>query len=241
MVQEFVAAYQRVRVAEGFAPSDPTFIAALPFRDLSGKNRAIWRTRALHYLLTRLCLASIRRGGRVLDLGAGNGWMARRLCGRFQVTALDVDGGPSALGALRGAPVACVRAELERLPFGDGRFDAVVAAAAIHYTSDLPETLRQVARVLAPGGVFMLTDSPVYPDAVARARAARRTEDYFRGRGEPLLARRYHALTRAEIDGQGLFRFVTLAPGIALRAAIAAGVRGQPAGARLPVLFGRRR
>jgi SAM-dependent methyltransferase len=240
-VREFVEAYQRVRLAEGFASTDPAFAAALPFRDLSGKNRAVWRVRALHYLLTRLCLRVVPGVRRVLDLGAGNGWMARRLAGRFDVVAMDIDAGPTSLGGLRDSPVPPVRGELERLPFRDGCFDAVVAAAALHYSSDVAETLREVARVLSPRGVLVITDSPIYPDAIARARAARRTQEYYRVRGEPLLASRYHAFTRSELDGQNQFRFVTLAAGASLRGTFAARFRGAPRGARLPVLFGWRR
>jgi len=240
-VREFVEAYERVRLVEGFASADPAFAAALPFRDLTGKNRAIWRVRALHYLVTRLCLCAIPGVRRVLDLGAGNGWLARRLAGRFDVVAMDIDAGPTSLGALRGGAVPPVRAELERLPFRDGCFDAVVAAAALHYSSDAAETFREVARVLSPRGVLVVADSPVYPDAIARARAARRTQEYYRQRGEPLLASRYHAFTRAELDGQNQFRFVTLAAGASLRGSFAARFRGAPRGARFPVLLGWRR
>jgi SAM-dependent methyltransferase len=240
-VREFVEAYERVRLAEGFASADPAFADALPFRDLTGKNRGVWRLRALHYLIARLCLRVIPGVRRVLDLGAGNGWLARRLVRRFDVVALDLDGGPTALGALRGTAVGRVRGELERLPFGDGRFDAVVAAAALHYTSDAAETFREVARVLQPRGVLLIADSPIYPDAITRARAARRTQEYYVNRGEPLLATRYHAFTRAELDGQAQFRFVTVAAGASLRGTLAARLRGAPRGARLPVLLGWRR
>src|SRR6185369_4161183 len=78
-VRELVEAYQRVRLADGFASPDPAFAEALPFRDLTGRNRQVWRVRALHYLITRLCLTVAPGLQRVLDLGAGNGWLARRL------------------------------------------------------------------------------------------------------------------------------------------------------------------
>src|SRR5262245_16329022 len=37
----FVEAYRRVRTAEGFADPDPAYVAALPFRDLSGRQTAV--------------------------------------------------------------------------------------------------------------------------------------------------------------------------------------------------------
>jgi SAM-dependent methyltransferase len=240
-LREFVEAYRRVRAAEGLASDDPAVVAALPFRDLTGRNRALWRARALHYLGIRACLRAIPWVSRVLDLGAGNGWMARRLARRFQVTALDADAGPAALGALGASPVLRVRGELGALPFAGGSFDAVVAAASLHYAPDVAETLREVARVLVPRGVLLLADSPVYADAIARARAAQRTAAYYASLGEPQLAARYGGLTRAELEGPGLFRFVTLAPGISVRGTIGAFRRHEPPGARLPLLIGWRR
>jgi ubiquinone/menaquinone biosynthesis C-methylase UbiE len=240
-VREFVEAYRRVRAAEGFADGDPAYAAALPFRDLSGRQRAVWRVRAVHYLVMRLCLQAVAEGSRVLDLGAGNGWMARRLARRFRVTALDVDGGPAALGALRGTPVSCVRGELDRLPFADASFDVVVAAASLHHAADVGDVQREVARILRAGGLFIVADSPVYTDAIARGRAARRTESYYREQGEPLLAACYRGLVRSELDGPGLFRFLTLVPGVSLRASLAALRHREPGGARFPVLLGWRR
>jgi hypothetical protein len=56
-----------------------------------------------------------------------------------------------------------------------------------------------------------------------------------------LLARRYGGLTREELDGSGLFRFITMMPGLSLRRAIGAALHRPTEGARLPVLIGWRR
>src|SRR3954468_14026039 len=77
-VREFVESYRRLRLAEGVASADPRSARQLPFRDLTGRNRGIWRIRAVHYALIRGCLALLPRSERVLDLGSGNGWPARR-------------------------------------------------------------------------------------------------------------------------------------------------------------------
>jgi len=240
-LRDFIAGYRRVRRVEGFATADAAAVAALPFRDLSGTNRAIWRVRALHYLQIRACLELIPGIRRVLDLGAGNGWLARRLSGRYQATALDVDDGPTALGAIAGAPFHRVCGELDHLPFAAGRFEAVVVAAALHHSSNVGVALGEVARVLVPRGVMLLADSPFYADDAAREGGALRTAAYYASLGEGELASRYAGLTRAEIEAPGLFRFVTLAPGISLRAAMASRRRGRPPGARLPLLLGLRR
>jgi 2-polyprenyl-6-hydroxyphenyl methylase/3-demethylubiquinone-9 3-methyltransferase len=45
-----------------------------------------------------------------------------------------------------------VRGRLERLPFADSAFDAVVAADVLEHVTDLPAVVGELARVLAPGG-----------------------------------------------------------------------------------------
>ena len=101
--------------------------------------------------------------------------MARRLAPSFRVTALDVDGGDAGLGSLRDRRVARVVGDLEALPLRAGSFDAVIAAATLHYAVDLSGALAEAGRVLRPGGLLIIADSPVYADAVARDDAWQRT------------------------------------------------------------------
>jgi SAM-dependent methyltransferase len=239
-LRSFVRDYRRVRFAEGYASTDPEFARRLPFRDVTGRNRGAWRIRALHYLLIRAALGALPGIRRVLDLGAGNGWMARRLAGAFRVTALDVDGGDTGLGAIDDARVARVAGDLEALPLRAGSFDAVIAAAALHYALDVPAALAEAARVLRPGGLLVVADSPVYADAGARAEAWERTRAHYTAFGAAPLADRYRGLTRAELDGAGWFRFVTVTPGFGWRAALRPW-RARRRDARLPVLFGWKR
>src|SRR3954471_17076487 len=83
-LRNFVDDYRRVREAEGFALADPDRVRRLPFRDPTGRNTAAWRIRAVHCLAIRAALAVIPGMERILDLGAGNGWMSRRLAGSFR-------------------------------------------------------------------------------------------------------------------------------------------------------------
>lgn len=240
-IRQFVEDYRRLRLAEGFASTDPAFARQLPFRDTTGRNVAAWRVRAWHYLLLRAGLAALPDARRVLDVGAGNGWLARRLTPAYRVTAIDVDASAAGLGAIDDPRIGRVRAELEALPFDDGKFDVVIVAAALHYAVELTRALREMARVLRRGGVLVIADSPFYPDALGRERAWRRTLDYYERAGVAHLARRYRGLTRAELDGCGLFRFLTVSPGFESWRAVLAPLRGRESPARLPVLFGWKR
>jgi SAM-dependent methyltransferase len=240
-VRRFVVAYRDLRLTQGFASTDPRYARRLPFRDTTGRNADIWRTRALHYMIIRAGIALLPRVDRVLDAGAGNGWLSRRLAGSYRVTAIDVDATDTGLGSLIAPGVGRVCGELEALPIRTESFDVVIAAAAVHYSANLPGVLTEMARVLRRGGVLILADSPLYPDARSRDRAWGRTVDYYQEVGHPELARRYRGLTRAELDDCGLFRFVALSPGFDRWQSAFDRLRGRPVGVRLPVLFGWKR
>jgi SAM-dependent methyltransferase len=244
-VRQFVTDYRRVRLTEGFVSTDPEFAQQLPFRDATGRNTATWRVRARHYLIMRAVLSLMPGVRRVLDLGAGNGWLSRRLSGRYRVTSLDLDAGETGLAALKDPRVGRICGDLEALPVRDGAFDVVIAAASMHYSTHHERVLAETARVLRRGGLFILADSPVYADAASRDRAWQRTLSHYQRAGYPELARRYQGLTAAELADNPWFRFATVSPGVgSWKAALehlAGRFWGRARGARLPVLLGWKR
>ncbi len=99
-------------------------------------------------------------GDAALDLGCGSGVLLPALLGRFSRVA-GVDLSPD---MIRAVPAAVAeRAELavapmERIPFDDKTFDAVVCRGALHHAASLPETLAEIRRVLRPGGRLRLSE-----------------------------------------------------------------------------------
>jgi 2-polyprenyl-6-hydroxyphenyl methylase/3-demethylubiquinone-9 3-methyltransferase len=95
------------------------------------------------------------RGRVVLDAGCGGGLVARELAAAG-ATVVGLDRSLGSLGvARRAVKVGAFRptqGRLERLPFADGAFDAVVAADVLEHVPDLPAAVAELARVLAPGG-----------------------------------------------------------------------------------------
>ena len=105
------------------------------------------------------------RGRRVLELGCGAAAGARWLAGQgAEVTGLDLSAGMlrhAAMAAQRsGVRVPLVQADALALPFRDAVFDVVCTAfGAIPFVADSGAVMREVARVLRPGGrwVFATT------------------------------------------------------------------------------------
>lgn len=97
-------------------------------------------------------LAAVRplTGRRVLDVGAGDGRLARALRGAgAHVVAVDPD--PDMAGLAAGLP---------DLPFEDGAFDVVVACFVLNHVDDPRASAAELARVTAPGGRVVATTWP---------------------------------------------------------------------------------
>jgi ubiquinone/menaquinone biosynthesis C-methylase UbiE len=96
---------------------------------------------------------------RVLDVGTGEGQLARRLSASgAAVVGVDPTMAQIEEAARRGGGPTYVRSGAAALPFSDGSFDAVVACLVFEHIDDVDDAIGEVARVLEPGGrlVFFL-------------------------------------------------------------------------------------
>ncbi|HEX2203316.1 MAG TPA: class I SAM-dependent methyltransferase [Longimicrobium sp.] len=105
--------------------------------------------------------------GDVLDVGTGTGALFPRLraWGASARVCVGLDPSPAMLrravarvGDAPSAAMAPVAGAAEALPFADGSFDTVVSTSALHYWTDAGGALREVRRVLRPGGRVLLLD-----------------------------------------------------------------------------------
>jgi ubiquinone/menaquinone biosynthesis C-methylase UbiE len=153
-------------------------------------------------------------GKRVLEIGCGRGgfaaWLARHPAAPRQVVAADFSptavAKAAAFGASQGlANVEWTVADIQKLdPFADGEFDTVFSCETIEHVPDPPLAVRQLARVLKPGGRLYLT-TPNYMSSMGLYRAY----CWARGRtwdegGQPLCQLTMTPRTRRWVTRAGL-------------------------------------
>ncbi len=162
----FISEYETIRRLEGRRSSNSSYYRALPFADLSGRFSADWKIRAASF---RLLEKIVPLNSRIIDLGAGNGWLSNRLTSHgCQVHAVDLllneeDG----LGAWRHYEnkFTPVQAEFIRLPFQDDFASLTIFNASFHYSENYEESLTEAMRVTQNSGKIVIMDSPVYHHA----------------------------------------------------------------------------
>jgi ubiquinone/menaquinone biosynthesis C-methylase UbiE len=98
-------------------------------------------------------------GARLLEVGCGPAafWEANgdRIDPTWRLTLTDFS--PGMIGAARrvlGDRAEFLVADVQQLPFPDGTFDVVLANHMLYHVPDRPKALREIARVLVPGGAF---------------------------------------------------------------------------------------
>lgn len=111
----------------------------------------------------------LAQGSRILDLGCGAGVIAEDLVrAGMKVTAMDLSAEmvARARDRLRGAAaddVLVLRGDCERLPFGDGEFDAVVCLGVISFLTSNQPVLSEIRRVMRDHGTLLLAVRNKHP------------------------------------------------------------------------------
>ena len=180
-IEPFIEQYRHVREQDGYRAQSPEYYRRLPDVSPDHSQYAEWRIRRETF--DALCQRVLPQVGRapltVLDLGAGNGWIAHRLArlGHHTVAVDLIDDEEDGLGAWTHYNVSfvCVRADFDRLPFAPEQFDLVVFTGSLHYSPNVTATVGEAVRLLAPAGVIVALDSPTFRgDEDGRAMVAER-------------------------------------------------------------------
>jgi demethylmenaquinone methyltransferase/2-methoxy-6-polyprenyl-1,4-benzoquinol methylase len=142
-----------VTARELFSPLGPTYDRYA--RLLSFGQDPRWR----RFLVSRVPPTAMR----VLDVATGTAAVAIELAraepGR---TVVGIDQSPEMLAVARertrGLPIELHEGRAESLPFADGEFDALTFTYLLRYVDDPHATMRELARVVRPGGVIAMQE-----------------------------------------------------------------------------------
>ncbi len=116
--------------------------------------------RKLEQVLTRY-LDGLPDGSRLLDVGCGTGQLLRRLGGRFHRAGCDPAEEMIRRARERNPGVELRVATAESLPYEDAAFDAALCIEVMRYLADPEPALGELARVLRPGGLALVTFAPL--------------------------------------------------------------------------------
>ena len=136
---------RRQHALDLFAPLGPTYDRTAAVLSFGQDPR--WR---------RFLVSRIPAGARVLDVATGTGAVAAELLTRgCTVVGLDQSAGMLAVARERlDGRAELVEGSADALPFGDGEFEALTFTYLLRYVDDPAVTLRELARVVAPGGAI---------------------------------------------------------------------------------------
>jgi demethylmenaquinone methyltransferase/2-methoxy-6-polyprenyl-1,4-benzoquinol methylase len=119
-----------------------------------------------------------RPDDRVLDVATGTGLVAQALARRYGCTVVGLDQSEAMLDGARariardpelGERISLVSGQAESLPFPDQAFDHLTFTYLLRYVDDPAATLRELARVVRPGGRVASLEFAVPPSPVWRA------------------------------------------------------------------------
>jgi ubiquinone/menaquinone biosynthesis C-methylase UbiE len=162
-----------VRIREGHAR------AAFP--DQAGwlKMLKLQLPRFIPFLVSK---CGIEFRGRVLEIGAGGAWLSAELSKLPRVVEIVVtdvsakllkEDAPKVFRLLEANTSKIIRvpADFHQLNFPDNSFDFVVSSAVLHDAANIVQALREVKRVLKPGGQYIAIREPVWPLMKIKSRA----------------------------------------------------------------------
>jgi len=113
-----------------------------------------------------LAVAGVQPGRLAVDVGAGTGFITEGLIQRG-LRVIAVDPSPAMLAQMRrklsGGDVAYLLGDAEALPLREGSIDYSFANMCLHHVEHPLRAIREMARILRPGGALVITDLDEHP------------------------------------------------------------------------------
>jgi SAM-dependent methyltransferase len=119
-------------------------------------NEGLSTPRIIRATIAKIREIAAQMRGDYLDVGAGNGELIDRVVHEFRVNAHACDYRDD-LMTIGGMRVDVVNLNTDPLPYADASFDLITCTEVIEHLEDFRAALREIARVLRPGGVFVVS------------------------------------------------------------------------------------
>ncbi len=133
-------------------------------------NRLQSKKNALNLTRKLLDFVELKDNQAFLEIGCGNGLVTKHLAEDYiaDVTGIDID--PQQIEMARSSVdglenLRYLEADATDLPFGESSFDVVFSFGVLHHIKDWLDALKEVKRVLKPGGYFVYADI-IYPERI---------------------------------------------------------------------------
>jgi ubiquinone/menaquinone biosynthesis C-methylase UbiE len=122
-----------------------------------------------------ISLLGVQGGDRILDVGTGHGAALPRLAALGGTRVVGVDYSDVMIGVakrrnrrlIRNGRVEVIASATDRMPFSDASFDKVMSMHTLYFWDPAEPHLREIARVLVPGGTFVLGFRPAEDQFIA--------------------------------------------------------------------------
>ncbi|HET7799410.1 MAG TPA: class I SAM-dependent methyltransferase [Humibacillus xanthopallidus] len=144
----------------------------------------------------------------VVEIGCGTGHFARSvLDARPEADYVATDLSPAMVASATALGVAAVVAPADDLPFADASFDVAVAAWMLYHVPDLDASLRELRRVLRPGGTLAVATNGVghLADLQREAGGEPLVTQFTSEVAEAVLSRHFSHVTRRDIETRASF------------------------------------
>jgi ubiquinone/menaquinone biosynthesis C-methylase UbiE len=144
----------------------------------------------------------------IVEIGCGTGQLARSVIDASPgVDYVATDLSPAMVEATAALGVPAVVAPADDLPFAEGTFDVAVAAWMLYHVPDLDAVLREVRRVLRPGGVLVVaTNGEAHLADLLREAGGKPLVTQFTSEvAQEVLGRHFTYVTRRDIETRASF------------------------------------